>query len=213
MPPALDATNWTLLFSAAFLLAISPGPDMAFILSRTAAHGAPVGLASAAGASAGAMVHVLGAAVGVSAILATSALAFMVLKWLGAGYLLVLGVQALRAQARTETALTSARPPCPSPSLAFRQAALVDVLNPKVALFFLAFLPQFVSESPGEAPARMVLLGAVVIAVLMVVETGLVLAAARTTACLRRHPGAAVWLQRAFGAVLVGLAFGLARTV
>ena len=145
--------HWATFFTAAILLNLSPGPDMAFILGQTAKRGTQSGFVAMFGIWSGAFVHVVFAALGLSAILATSAKAFTVVKWIGATYLIWLGIQALRSHG----AILSVDGQVSQKGLAqvFRQGVLVAVLNPKVAVFFLAFLPQFaeVGARPDKCPA------------------------------------------------------------
>lgn len=204
-----DLTYWLLFFSAALALNLSPGPDLVYILSRTVAQGTRIGLASALGVCSGALVHVLAAAFGVSAILATSAMAFAILKYAGAAYLVFLGVQALRSKGMQLD--VAARPEARQSVLqAFWQGVMIDVLNPKVAIFFMAFLPQFVRPGHGSTSLQLLGLGVLVIAVAIVVESLFVLAAARATGFFRHNPRASVWLDRMLGTVLVTLGVRLA---
>jgi RhtB (resistance to homoserine/threonine) family protein len=205
----VDSTYWLVFFSAALALNLSPGPDLVYILGRTVAQGRRIGLASSAGVCTGAFVHVVAAALGLSALLATSALAFNVVKYLGAAYLIYLGIKAFRSAGTTFEANDVAKPAVSAWS-AFRQGVLVDVLNPKVAVFFMAFLPQFVRPESGNITMQLLLLGTLIIAVAIVVESVFVLAAARTTGFFRTHPRASVWLDRMLGSVLIGLGVRLA---
>ena len=205
----IDTSYWILFFGAAIALNLAPGPDLVYIVSRTLAQGPRIGLASAAGVCTGAFVHVLAAAFGLSAVLATSATAFTVIQYAGAAYLLYLGVQALRSRG-TNFAAAGEAVPAVTIGRAFRQGVLVDLLNPKVAIFFMAFLPQFVRPGHGSTSLQLVLLGALVIVVAMVVEALFVFGAARASAVLRRRRQASVWLDRAFGSVLVALGLRLA---
>lgn len=145
-------------FTAALLLAIAPGPGMLYVLSRSLAGGRREGILSALGTFAGGMVHVLAAAAGVSLILAQSALAFATVKYAGAGYLCFLGVRMI-AGANSGNEL-----PEPSASGAgrpFLQGIATEVLNPKTALFFLSFIPQFVDHRSGHVFAQFVTLGTI----------------------------------------------------
>ncbi len=203
-----DLAFWLVFFSAALALNLSPGPDLLFILSRTLAGGRRVGVASACGVCSGALVHVAAAALGISAILATSALAFAVVKYVGAAYLLYLGVQALRSagsgmqlEPGTASRITAWQ--------AYRQGVLVDILNPKVAIFFMAFLPQFVRPDQGAVALQLLLLGMLVVLVAIVVECSLVLVAARASSALRSNRRLSQWLDRVLGSVLIGLGIRL----
>lgn len=205
----VDLTFWFVFLSAALALNVSPGPDLIYILSRSVAHGRRVGLASAAGVCTGAFVHVLAVSLGLSAILATSATAFTVVKYVGAAYLIYLGIKSLRSAGATFTASTEA-PKSISLWQAFRQGVLIDVLNPKVAIFFMAFLPQFVRPGHGSESTQLLMLGALVIGVAIVVEACFVLAASRATHFFRSNPTATVWLDRVLGSVLIALGIRLA---
>ncbi len=204
-----DISYWCVFFSAALALNLAPGPDLMYVLSRTVAQGTRVGLASAAGVSTGALVHVAAASLGLSAILATSALAFAVVKYVGACYLLYLGIQALRSPG-TQFIGHEGRNKTVHPWQAFRQGIFVDVLNPKVAIFFMAFLPQFVRPGHGAVSLQLMILGLLVIVIAIVVDSSFVLAAARTTRYFRHHPKASLWLDRLLGSIFIGLGIRLA---
>lgn len=156
-----SSEHWLAFFAAALALNLAPGPDLAYILSTTAARGRAAGLAASLGVCSGALVHVLAVAAGLSAVLVASAFAFTTIKLAGAAYLLYLGVQALRsrqafavhAPGRTERASVLA---------VYRQGALIDVLNPKVAVFFMAFLPQFAEPARGSLGVQLLVLGLLV---------------------------------------------------
>jgi RhtB (resistance to homoserine/threonine) family protein len=207
----VDLTYWLVFFSAALALNLSPGPDLIYILSRSIAHGRRVGLASVAGVCTGAFVHVVAASIGLSAVLATSATAFTIVKYVGAAYLIYLGVKSLRSAGAT---FVSANGTELDRSLwrAFRQGVLIDVLNPKVAVFFMAFLPQFVRPEHGREMLQLVMLGTLVICVAIVVEVSFVLAASKATIFFRANPTATVWLDRVLGSVLIGLGIRLAMS-
>jgi threonine/homoserine/homoserine lactone efflux protein len=150
-----DATHLSLFLAAAFLLAITPGPGMFYVLARTLAGGRREGIVSSLGTFVGGLVHVLAAAFGLSAILAASALAFGIVKYAGAAYLIYLGVRMIRERNAAAGPVTrSARSP-------FRQGIMTEVLNPKTALFFLAFLPQFVTPAKGHLILQFAFLGCV----------------------------------------------------
>ena len=157
---------------------------------------------------AGAFCHVVFAAVGLSAIVATSATAFSLVKWAGVAYLAFLGVKALRSKAsafNVETAQTESRL-----SAVFLQGMLVDILNPKVAIFFLAFLPQFVVDGAGPVPLQLLLHGVLIVAVAATVEPLIVLGGAWLTVRLRSSNRLSQWLDRSLGALFLGLAVKLA---
>ncbi len=203
-----SSAHWVSFFIAAFLLNVAPGPDFAFILSHTVKGGKRAGAAAMFGIWTGAFGHVVLAALGLSAIIAASATVFAMVKWVGVAYLLWLGVQALRSQG---DALDIAEGG-PSASLfaVYRQGALIDLFNPKVATFFLAFLPQFVEPGAGPAWMQLLLHGTLIIAVAALVEPPLIFVGDRLTGRLRESRRLRVWLDRTLGGVLVGLGLRLA---
>jgi threonine/homoserine/homoserine lactone efflux protein len=142
---------------ASFLLNITPGNDMLYVASRSAGQGVRAGIVSSLGIMAGCLVHLTAAALGLSALLARSDTAFDVVKYVGAGYLFYLGVRALVN--KKEAAFVTAERPAMSYSRLFWQGVLTNVLNPKVALFFLAFLPQFIDVGGRHATEAILLLG------------------------------------------------------
>lgn len=202
--------HWAGFLAAALLLNISPGPDIAFILGYTVRNGTRAGFAAMFGIWTGACGHVLLAAFGLSAILAASAHAFSVVKWIGAIYLVWLGIQALRAgegggfvkEARATARLARI----------FRQGVLVSLLNPKVAIFFLAFLPQFVVEGAGPAWLQLGVHGVLIIVVAAFVEPPLILAGGRIADRIKSNRRIGIWLDRGLGAFFVALGVRLALT-
>ena len=203
-----DFAHWAAFLSAALLLNLAPGPDIAFILGHTLKGGRRAGLTAMLGIWTGAMGHVLLAALGISAIFATSETAFSLVQWLGAAYLVWLGVKTLRAKgvAFVGEAQGAAQSYWPI----FRQGVLVDLLNPKVAVFFLAFLPQFVEQGAGPAWAQLLLHGALIIVVAALVEPPLILLGDRLVARLRGDRRLALYLDRSLGVILVALGVRLA---
>ncbi len=200
--------HWLTFFAAAILLNLSPGPDIAFILGQTAKGGSKTGFAAMFGIWAGAGTHVLLAALGLSAILATSATAFSVVKWAGAGYLIWLGINALRSKGGKFIADTDSMK-TPKWKI-FRQGILVSLLNPKVAIFFLSFLPQFVVEGAGPAWAQLFLHGSLIIVVAAFIEPPLVMVGAKLAVALRNNKKLGIWLDRGLGTLFVSLGLRLA---
>ncbi len=204
------AAHWTTFFIAALLLNLSPGPDMAFILGQTARKGVPSGFSAMFGIWSGAFVHVIFASLGLSAILVTSAFAFSVVKWVGAIYLIWLGIQAIFSKgfllAEKEHDSSKAM------MKIFKQGFLVDVLNPKVAIFFLAFLPQFAVEGAGPVSAQLFLHGTLIIAVAALVEPPLILIGGKFTSYLNNNLKVSRWMDRGLGALFIGLGIKLATT-
>lgn len=200
--------HWTTFIAAAVLLNLSPGPDIAFILSQTVRGGRQAGFSAMAGIWIGAFIHVLLAAIGLSAILATSAVAFSIVKWAGAAYLIWLGISALRSKGGSYGA-DSAKI-AKSPFTILKQGVMVSLLNPKVAIFFLAFLPQFVVPGSGPSWAQLLFHGILIIVVAALIEPPLILLGARLTANLRSNPKVGLWMGRTLGAVFVALGIRLA---
>src|SRR5256714_3085204 len=154
MMPALSTV--TLFLLAAVGLLLIPGPSVLYILTRSAAQGRRAGLASVGGIELGSLVHAVAAALGLSALLLTSALAFSIVKYLGAAYLIYLGVRTLLAREENQQALAAVPK---SFSQVFAQGFFVNLLNPKTALFFYAFLPQFVAPARGAVVGQILVLG------------------------------------------------------
>ncbi|MBZ5487165.1 LysE family translocator [Halomonas aquamarina] len=202
--------HWMTFLSAAVLLNLSPGPDIAFILGQTLRGGRRQGLAAMLGIWTGAWVHVVMAAAGLSAILATSALAFSIIKWLGAAYLIWLGIKMLLSRGES---LVGSEPASQQHSLSiYWQGVVISTLNPKVAIFFLAFLPQFVVPGPGSTGAQLFLHGSLIILVAAFIEPPLVLMGARLGAFLKQNQTLGRWLDRGLGALFVALGVRLAAS-
>ena len=206
-----SSSYWMLFLSAAIAINITPGPDMIYILSRTIAQGRKIGIASSFGVCSGALVHIFAAAFGLSAILATSAMAFSVIKYAGAAYLVYLGIQALRSKG-VSFDIPVEKQVQSTFWKAYRQGALIDILNPKVAIFFMAFLPQFVRPELGNASAQILILGLLVNLVGVIIESVLVLTAAQTTTFFRNNSHFTTLIDRILGSVLIGLGIRLAFT-
>ena len=196
-----------LFLTAAIVLNISPGPDQAYILGRTLSQGRMIGLFSTWGVCSGAMIHVFAAALGFSVIIQTSEIAYNILLYCGAAYLLWLGITTLRSK---ELFSPKKSAPKASRARAYLQGMLVDILNPKVALFFLAFVPQFISPSDPHRFLTFVSLGAVVVGIAIVWESSLVFFAHHLLSGLVAKPGAARALNTALGLMFIGLALKLA---
>jgi threonine/homoserine/homoserine lactone efflux protein len=183
---------------------------MAFILGQTARRGIPSGFSAMFGIWSGAFIHVIFAALGLSAILATSAIAFSVVKWIGAIYLIWLGIQALCSKG----VLMSTRDHVSPKGMVkiFKQGVLVAVLNPKVAVFFLAFLPQFTVAGAGPVSAQLFLHGFLIIVVAAFVEPPLILIGGRLTSYLSNNREVSRWMDRGLGTLFIGLGIKLATT-
>jgi threonine/homoserine/homoserine lactone efflux protein len=196
---------------AALLVIATPGPDSLNTLALGLARGRREGVAYALGVGTGCMTHTLWAVLGISALVAASAPAFNVIKWLGVLYLLWLGVQALRDPGSLGVP-GAAGPALPAASLRgrFMQGWLTNALNPKVMLFFLAFLPQFVDTSAGPVAGQLLWMGGVFTAITSVAYAALAWTAGGLGERLTRRPGLARWLNRCTGVLFLALAVRLA---
>jgi threonine/homoserine/homoserine lactone efflux protein len=204
-----DASTFALFIVAALVLLVVPGPSVLYIVARSIEGGRTAGLVSVLGVQTGAMVHIAFAAVGLSAILASSAVAFSVIKWLGAAYLVWLGLR--RIFGRDEEESDVAVEPAPL-SRVFSQGVIVNILNPKTALFFLAFLPQFVDVDRGAVGLQVAVLGLLFVGLALVCDSGWGLAAGTASGWLRGSRGLVRAQRYATGGVLVGLGVATALT-
>jgi threonine/homoserine/homoserine lactone efflux protein len=204
--------DFALFVVAGVLLNLTPGPDMTYIAARAASGGFRDGLAATAGITTGCVVHTLAAAAGLSALLATSAIAFEIVKWIGAAYLAYAGVrQILRAWRIAEPGSPTWLPPA-SAARVFREAVLINVLNPKVALFFLAFLPQFIDAAAPSKALAFIALGCVFNFNSLFTNVPVAWLASRAAGRVRRSARLARALGATVGVLFVGLAARLALT-
>jgi threonine/homoserine/homoserine lactone efflux protein len=206
--------DYWLFIGTGILLNLTPGQDTMFILGRSLAGGLRAGVASAFGIAVGSIGHTLAAALGFSAILATSAAAFTLVKLLGAGYLIYLGLKLLRSKAAAMDAQGAAASASAAADAApwgcFRQGIITNILNPKVALFFLAFLPQFIDPSSPTKAVAFLALGATFITTGLVWCLVLAGGAARLRAFFQRNPNVRTIIDRSIGALFVALGVRLA---
>jgi threonine/homoserine/homoserine lactone efflux protein len=191
---------------AALVLAVTPGPSITYVVARTVAGGRSEGLASCIGTGIGGLLHVLAAALGLSLLVAESALAFGLLKYLGAAYLVYLGVRLLL---RRDAAFVLPGVKAQGAARALREGILVEALNVKTALFFLAFLPQFVTPAMPLAP-QLVLLGSVCVVLNTLADVAAVFAAQRLLSSGPARAARARLLTRASGVTMMGLGAFLA---
>jgi threonine/homoserine/homoserine lactone efflux protein len=201
-----EASTLAVFAVAAVTLLVIPGPAVLYIVTRSVDQGRAAGLVSVAGIHVGTLLHVAAAALGLSALLVSSATAYNAVRWVGAGYLVFLGVQ--RLLARDEAGARpdgERRPRRLALQRVFAQGVVVNVLNPKTALFFFAFLPQFVDVSRGSAPLQVVVFGVAFVLLGMVSDGAYALLASTGAGWLRRRPGAARASRLVSGGVLVTL--------
>lgn len=213
----------TLFIVSGLLLNIMPGPDSLLIMTRSATQGWRAGSSAALGIGAGTMVHILAAALGLSALLATSATAFTVVKWVGAAYIVYVGIGMLRSKLKADgqagapggaaapvVAAAATAAGTPPYSRIFFQGFLTNVLNPKVALFFLAFVPQFISADAPSKPLAFVILGCIFNFNGMLWCNGLAVFTAFASARLKVKPLVSLWLNRVTGGLFLALGLRLA---
>jgi threonine/homoserine/homoserine lactone efflux protein len=203
-----DSSHLALFISTTVLLLIIPGPAVLYIVAQSVEHGRRAGLAAVGGIHVGSAVHMAAATVGLSALLVSSAVAFSAVKLVGAAYLIFLGVQRLIGRGEE-----GGRPNAAEPHLGriFRQGIVVNVLNPKTALFFFAFLPQFVDPAHSAAP-QIALLGLLWILVGLCTDGLYALLSGSVGAAVRRRPGFARVQRAVTGIVLIGLGVAAALT-
>jgi threonine/homoserine/homoserine lactone efflux protein len=184
-----DPATLLLFAGAALALIVIPGPAVLYILAQSVEHGRRAGVVSALGVAAGGLVHVTAAAIGISALVVSSAVAFAVVKYAGAAYLLYLGVRKLLDRRAGDGEEAIAREA--EPWRIFRRGVLVNVLNPKTALFFLAFLPQFVDTGRGAVLGQILVLGTLFVLLALLSDSLYALGAGALAAWVRRRRGAA----------------------
>jgi threonine/homoserine/homoserine lactone efflux protein len=202
----MDKARLGLFLAAVVVLLLTPGPAVFYIVTRSFHQGRRAGVVSAAGIAIGTLVHVAAAALGVSALLASSAVAFSTLRYLGAGYLVSLGIRRLL---ETGDAAARPEPPRDAPSRIFTQGILVNILNPKTALFVLAFLPQFVDPRRSVAP-QILTLGLLLAAMGLASDSAWALAAGSAARWLRASPRAERARRYASGGAYIGLGLAAA---
>ncbi len=200
--------NFLLFLAASVALILAPGPDNILVLTRGVTLGRRAALVSAAGASVGLVCHSLFAAIGLSALLAQSAAAFAVVKYVGAAYLIYLGVRAVLD--REGFAFPEGDAPPLGLRSIFGQAVLSNVLNPKIAIFFLAYLPQFADPAAGAAALRLLALGFAFALMTWAIFSVIALFSGTLGGWLRARPGAIGALRYLTGGVFIGLGLRLA---
>jgi threonine/homoserine/homoserine lactone efflux protein len=197
-----DLASLAVFVAAALVLLLTPGPAVLYIVARSIDQGWRAGLVSMLGVHAGTLVHIAAAAAGVSAVLAASATAFGVVKYLGAGYLVYLGIRRLRHRAPAVAPVLAGRRRL---RRAFWDGVVVNVLNPKTALFFLAFLPQFVDVSRGHAGLQTLTLGVIFVLLGLVTDGGYAVTAGTAARWLRGHPRFVASTPWVSGGLYIGL--------
>ena len=203
----MPEVTWLLFIVASLVLIVTPGQDMVLVMSRSIAQGAAAGVATAAGVSVGLVGHTVLATLGLGALLRASEWVFLALKLAGAAYLVYMGVQLLRTRTHEIATLPgSAR----SLRRQFLDGALSNISNPKIAVFYFAFLPQFVQPGALHPTLSVFVLGLVFAGLTFLVKGPVGLGAGMLSSWLRTRPGVVVWLYRTSGSVLIGLGLKLA---
>lgn len=206
----MGITDLWLFITAGLLLNLTPGPDMALIIARSGQYGVRAGVAAALGVAAGCLVHITAAALGLSAVLMTSALLFTLLKWIGGAYLVYLGLRMLWGSFQPQEAVAAAAAEGrTSLAAVFYQGLLTNALNPKVAIFFLAFLPQFISADASSKVLTFVLLGLLFNLNSTVFNVLVAWLAGRVSAS-PAFGRVRAWIERAIGVIFVALGARLA---
>ena len=206
----MDLQSYWLFVCASIILCVVPGPDMIYLLSRSIAQGRKAGVAAAIGINLGGYFHLLAAILGISAIIAASSVAFSILKWCGALYLFYIGLQALMSR---ESPIIKADNQSEGRSLRaiFWQGFISDALNPKVAIFFISLLPQFIQPEAGNTLTQLVLLGLTVNVIALSINLLFVVFAGAVTIHLRQSNRLSLLLNKLMGVVFIGLGLRLAN--
>ena len=194
-------SHFALFVPAALVLLLIPGPAVLYVVTRSVQQGRRAGLLSVAGLHTGTLLHITAAAVGLSALLARSAVIFSIVKYAGAAYLVMLGIATLRHADAAEIAAAPRR----SNRRVFAQGFIGEVLNPKVALFFVAFLPQFVDSSRGDIATQIVAFGLTYLVLGLVTDSGYALVGSRLAIRLRESRRARRGQRYATGTIFIGL--------
>lgn len=206
-----DLTYWIGFLAAVLLINISPGPEMIFVISTTVLRGRVRGFLAAVGAATGSSVHVLMVAFGLSVLLANSVFAFTVVKMVGATYLAYLGVRTIVSRPAARGA-DEGKPASPDSSASYLRGMMVGLLNPKSALFFLAFLPQFVRPDSGSYASQILILGMITVVAGILVEAIVISMVNAVGQQVVNNTKVMKWLDRVFGLVLVSVGIKLALT-
>jgi RhtB (resistance to homoserine/threonine) family protein len=210
-----DTPQLLMFIAAGWLLNLTPGPDVLFIVSNALKSGVRAGLVAALGIVSGCFVHVFAAALGVGALLATSATAFTVLKWAGAIYLLWMGLRLLLSRSAAASVVPAESMPDPMPAdlrHIYLRGFLTNVLNPKVALFFLAFVPQFIAPETTDKVTAFLLLGLLFNLNSLPINFGYAWLAAWAARRMQLVQRAMHWLDRVAGVMFLGFGLKLAMS-
>ncbi|ESZ24099.1 MULTISPECIES: LysE family translocator [unclassified Mesorhizobium] len=203
----IDLTTLIAYIAVVFGFVFIPGPATLLTIARATSSGTKVGIATGAGIAAGDVFHTVMAMIGISAVIAASATLFIVIKYIGAAYLIYLGIRAIMEKTPANPAAGAL---AISAGKAFRQAVLTEVLNPKTALFFLAFLPQFVRPENGTVMLQMAALGVIFVVLGLFSTVVFAVSAGRLGTLLRRNPSVLRWQGKVVGGIYCALGVRLA---
>ena len=203
----IDTVTLATYIAVVFGFVFIPGPATLLTIARSTTSGTKAGIATGMGIAVGDIIHTAMAVIGLSAIIYASAFMFSLVKYLGAAYLIYLGIQAITAKGATASDLP---PIALTPRQAFNQAIIAEVLNPKTALFFLAFLPQFVKPENGSVPLQLTILGLILVILGLVSTIFFAVSAGSVGTFLRRNPTVLRWQGKVVGTIYCGLGVRLA---
>ncbi len=198
----IDLASYLLFLATVLLICVTPGPDMLFIVANGVSQGIRAGLVASVGMAAGMLAHTIAVVLGLAALVGSSPVAYDVLRYAGAAYLVYLGVKTL-LQARASKMVEVE--PLPLPTV-FRRATITNLLNPKIILFYLAFLPQFIRPEEGSATVQLLVLGLTFVVAGFLVDCVVALVSGRIGDWFRDDNRTSVWLDRFAGVVFLGLA-------
>ncbi|UII28280.1 LysE family translocator [Fulvivirga maritima] len=207
---ALGIINYETFLIAGIILNITPGADTLYIMSRSISQGTKAGIFSVLGIISGAIGHIILASLGLSIILAQSAMAFQIVKYLGAAYLIFMGIKSIISSSKSGLSLNS-KPPQRHRKI-YISGVFTNLLNPKVALFFLAFLPQFIDHEHSESPAPFLILGLTFLTTGTIWCVIVAVFAGRLSEKFRQNPKIKTWLDRVSGTIFIALGIKLALT-
>ncbi len=205
----IDVNSYLIFLATVLLICVVPGTDMVYIVTHGISQGVKAGLLASVGMSIGMLVHTAAVVLGLAALVTASSTAYEILRYAGAAYLAYLGVKALIDSRHGVDASVDAGDRLPLPTV-FRRAVITNVLNPKIVVFYLAFLPQFVRSDQGNSTVQLLVLGLTFVVMGLLVDSVVALASGRIGDWLRMDRRSVTWLNRLAGIVFLGLAVSVA---
>lgn len=194
---------------ASTVIAVAPGPSNAFLMAQTFTNGKIAGMKSALGFAAGGVIHTVFAVIGLSAVLKTSPIAYSTVQYLGAAYLCYLGIMTLKSTCDTIETQDKPHLSTKKPNNVFLQAMMTEVLNPKVALFFIAFIPQFVDPTLSSTTLQLAIFGLLYPILAFPIDCLYIYGGDKIANYFRQNPNAPLWIDRVSGCIFIGLAVNL----